>query len=108
MSFLGFTIPVGGAPEPVIGEWAQRIADAAAREAAVAAFEAMRRQHADWELRRATVLAVEPTRFLIAVFYHLPGVPTHPCPYRLTSVCRRSGRVAELFGREAVPYLLSK
>lgn len=106
MSLSAPTIPANDDQDPAAVEWARHIADTSAREAALTAFAAMRHHHAEWELRRATVRADEPTRFVIVVFYHLPGVPPKPCPYRLVSVGRHSGQVAELLGREAVPYLL--
>lgn len=86
--------------------WLIQLIDSNARHATARAREWFASAHPEFEVSSASLVAVEPERFVFAVFYSVPQRPSRPDQYRLVTVERKSSEVAEFFPPRESSYWL--
>ena len=78
--------------------------DGEAKSAAAIAKEFLRSRHPDLLVHGTWFRAKEPERFVFAVTYDRPGLPSRPSPYKLVAVDRQSGEASFLETTPDSPY----
>ncbi len=64
------------------------------RSARAVARRSFAEQHPGWRCQGTSIRAAEESRFVVAVFYQVPGLPSFPAHYKFYAVSR-DFRIAE-------------